>query len=86
MHKDQSGANLTLSETGGRWLRLSEVVGSVGFGRSCIYAKIKEGTFPAPIKIGPRVAVWSEAQIRAWKLDHLAKVRDKVNVTNGGGQ
>lgn len=83
MHKDQSGSNTTPAGSGGRWLRLAEVVGSVGFGRSCVYAKIKEGSFPAPIKIGPRVAVWSEAQIEAWKLEHLSKIGEPAQPAKG---
>ena len=38
-----------------------------GLQRSTIYKKIKEGTFPAGIKIGPRARGWTESQIREWR-------------------
>lgn len=36
------------------------------FGASSIHRKVNEGTFPAPIKLGPRTSVWRVGDIRAW--------------------
>ena len=37
-----------------RLLRLSEVVTRTGLGRSTIYRKMRDGSFPEPLKIGLR--------------------------------
>ena len=34
--------------------------------RSSIYAMAKLGTFPAPIKLGPRAVAWRVADVRTW--------------------
>ena len=61
-----------------RFLRLPEVQHQVGLGRSAIYSRIKDGTFPAPVKLGARVAAWSAAAIDAWITQQIAA--SKVSV------
>jgi prophage regulatory protein len=34
---------------------------------STIYRDIRNGTFPAPIKIGPRAVAWTRDSIESWK-------------------
>ena len=38
----------------------------VGYKRSTLYLKIKEGTFPPPVKLGPRAVGWKSEDIEAW--------------------
>jgi prophage regulatory protein len=38
--------------------------------RSPMYADIARGTFPAPIKVGPRAVAWVESEISAY-IKHL---------------
>lgn len=38
----------------------------VGLGRSMIYRKIREGTFPAQYKLSPFASQWSEREVVAW--------------------
>ncbi|WP_123102639.1 helix-turn-helix transcriptional regulator [Acidithiobacillus sulfuriphilus] len=47
-------------------LRLPKVKETVGLGKSAIYAMIKEGKFPKPIKIGVRASGWLDTDIRRW--------------------
>ena len=47
------------------FLRLPEVRTRTGKSRSTIYAGIAGGTFPKPIKLGPRSVGWIEAEIEA---------------------
>lgn len=49
-----------------RMLRLPEVMHRMGLGRSAIYAKIKQGEFPAPVHLGPRAVAWTSDAIRAF--------------------
>lgn len=55
------------------WMRISQIIGDPSRGippivpvsRSGWYAGIREGKFPAPVKLGPRVSAWKASDIRA---------------------
>lgn len=49
-----------------RLLRFKEVLILTGRSRTCIYTDIKDGVFPAPIKIGKRAIAWSSQDIFNW--------------------
>lgn len=49
-----------------RLLRLPEVIGRVGLKRSAIYQRMSEGRFPKSRSLGPKCAVWIEAEIDDW--------------------
>jgi prophage regulatory protein len=49
-----------------RLLRLPEVIARVGLKRSAIYQRMSDGTFPRSRSLGPKCAVWVEAEIDAW--------------------
>lgn len=49
-----------------RLLRLPEVIDRVGLRRSAIYQRMSEGRFPKSRSLGPKCAVWVEAEIEAW--------------------
>lgn len=58
-----------------RLLRLDAVLGPKGpipVSRSAWYAGIRQGRYPAPVHLSPRVTVWREDDIRAFvaTLDH----------------
>ena len=40
--------------------------GLIGVGQTTIYEWVKQGRFPAPIKLSPTVSVWRVEDIRAW--------------------
>lgn len=52
-----------------RLMRLKEVQHRVGLGRSTIYRWMAEGRFPKSRSLGPKCAVWVEAEIENWLLD-----------------
>lgn len=49
-----------------RFLRLPEVKHQVGYGRTVIYQKIKNGEFPAPVSLGARAVAWTSDSIEDW--------------------
>lgn len=49
-----------------RLLRLPEVMHRVGLKRSAIYQRMSEGRFPKSRSLGPKCAVWVEAEIDEW--------------------
>lgn len=56
-------------------LRLPEVMRRTGLKRAAIYARIREGTFPPPVKIGKRAVAWPESVIDAWIAERIAEAR-----------
>lgn len=49
-----------------RLLRLPAVKARTGLSRSTIYLYVSEGTFPKPVRLGPRAVAWIESEIAAW--------------------
>ncbi|MGP8474851.1 helix-turn-helix transcriptional regulator [Burkholderia sp. PR2] len=47
-------------------LRRRQVEAATGLSRTTIYYRIKERTFPAPIKLGPRSVGWRAGDIDAF--------------------
>lgn len=52
-------------------LTVKTVMAQTGLGRSTIHNKVKDGTFPAPIKLSPRCVRWHSKAIQQW-IDALA--------------
>ena len=61
-------------------LRLPSVKARTGRSRSSIYSDVKAGTFPAPIKLGPRSVGWIEAEIEAWLSLQIQHSRSATTV------
>lgn len=59
-----------LSET---ILRLPAVKAATGLSRSTIYARVRLGTFPAPVPLGGNRVGWVESEIAAWILRRFAE-------------
>jgi prophage regulatory protein len=53
-------------ETVERFIKLAEVVRRCGLGKTMIYEKMKEGTFPKAYKLSIYATRWSEREITAW--------------------
>ncbi|EKT4476603.1 phage transcriptional regulator AlpA [Pseudomonas putida TRO1] len=49
-----------------RLLRLPDVLRITGMGRNTVYTRIKEGTFPKQVKIGPKSVAWRQSDITQW--------------------
>ena len=62
---------------GARILRFKQVAGIVGLGKSSIYRKVQEGTFPAPIKLGSaRASGWISTEVFDWIDDQIRRSRN----------
>lgn len=46
--------------------RLPTVIAKTGYGRSSLYAFMKEGTFPQCRRIGPRAVGWDSLEVQDW--------------------
>ena len=49
-----------------RLLRRKEVETMVGLRKTAIYAAMRDGTFPAPVRIGARAVAWKASAVTGW--------------------
>jgi prophage regulatory protein len=61
------------ADNGERILRLPEVKQKVPLSTATIYARMRLGTFPRAINIGPRAVGWRLSQVNAWIEQQIAK-------------
>ena len=47
-------------------LRLPAVLNHVGLGKTSLYAAIRRGDFPRPIKLSERAVGWRRAEVDEW--------------------
>lgn len=55
----------------GKLLRLPMVEEKTGFKKSSIYAGVKAGTFPAPVRLSARAVGWREEAIDLWITERV---------------
>ncbi|MDD3287947.1 MAG: AlpA family transcriptional regulator [Alphaproteobacteria bacterium] len=72
---NENSTNETVLRPNERILRIRDVLYRTGLSRSVFYLHVKDGTFPAPIKIGKRSVGWAEGQVQAWINQQIAQVR-----------
>ena len=41
-------------------------LGFAPFARSTLWRRVKEGTYPSPLKLSPHVTVWRHSDVMAW--------------------
>ncbi|MDB5924112.1 MAG: Prophage regulatory [Betaproteobacteria bacterium] len=63
--------NSTLPDTG--FLRQPQVLSVIPISKSTLWRRVTEGTFPAPMKLSPRVTVWRVEDVRRWIEEQSAQ-------------
>ena len=43
-----------------------------GMGKTFIYDRMRDGTFPKQIQLGSRTVVWNEQEVTKWMEDRMA--------------
>ena len=56
--------------------KLPAVMNATGLSRSTLYARVKLGEFPAPVKLGARSVAWSVIDIRSWIAGRIEAAND----------
>jgi prophage regulatory protein len=56
-------------------LRIASVMQKTGLARSTIYAGVRAGTFPKPIKLGDRASGWPEDIVDGWVFEKMGSNR-----------
>lgn len=59
-----------------RIIRIKETKQKTGLARSTIYAGVKQGSFPHPVKLGVRAVGWVESEIDAWIAARVKESRE----------
>jgi prophage regulatory protein len=57
------------------FLRLPEVKAVTGLGKTSIYGFIRNNSFPAPVRLGPRAVAWVKSEIKQWALERVQASR-----------
>ncbi len=52
-----------MNTTDSRYLRINELLEMLPMGKSTIWRKVKDGTFPRPVKLGVRITAWKHSEI-----------------------
>ena len=50
----------------GKLIRLPIVEDRTGLGKSSVYAGVRAGTFPPPVRLSARAVAWRESDIDQW--------------------
>lgn len=58
-------------QTPNKLIRIREVSNITTLAKSTIWAKVANGDFPKPIKLGANISAWRESDITDW-IDTLA--------------
>ncbi|WP_429149548.1 helix-turn-helix transcriptional regulator [Aeromonas rivipollensis] len=48
------------------FIRQSVLLPYLGFSASTLWRKVKQGTFPAPVKLSQRVTAWDAEKVSLW--------------------
>ena len=47
-------------------LRVPQVLEATGIGRSTLWRRVKDGSFPRPVRLGPQSVGWRRSDVADW--------------------
>lgn len=53
-------------------LKLKDIIAMTSLSKASVYRQMKDGKFPASVKIGPRSVAWVSSEIELW-------IEEKIN-------
>jgi prophage regulatory protein len=62
-----------------RFLRVRDVVRMVGFSKTTLYARVRAGTFPKPIALGPQTTAFLESDVVGWMKTQIEEGERSVS-------
>jgi prophage regulatory protein len=57
------------------FLRLPEVKAITRLSKTSLYAMIRNRSFPAPVRLGPRAVAWLRSEVRQWAMERVQASR-----------
>ncbi|SFP38407.1 transcriptional regulator, AlpA family [Geopseudomonas sagittaria] len=70
---------MNAAESIDRLMRLDEVLHTTGLGRNTVYRRMREGTFPKQVKLGPNSVAWRQSDIATWMASLTASNDQSVH-------
>ena len=67
-----------------RLLTRAQVEARTGLARSSLYRAMRDGRFPAPLRVGPSSVRWPSGEIEAWIASLPRSHGDGIRRTGGG--
>lgn len=55
-----------------RFMRLDGVLHTTGLGKNTLYRRIREGSFPKQVRIGPNSVAWRQSDVALWMKNPCA--------------
>lgn len=68
-------ANTAQSQKQTKFLRLSDVTEQISASGSSVWNWVRDGSFPAPVKLSPNCTAWVAAEVEQWAADRIANSR-----------
>lgn len=65
------------------FLRLPEVKAVTGLSKTSLYTLIRDNSFPAPVKLGPRAVAWVRSEVKQWAANRVLVSRSGAYPQNG---
>ena len=65
-----------------RMLRMPEVLDKTGMSKSFVESKVRDGTFPQPVKLGGRATAFIEEEVDQWLQQAIEASRVKEQELN----
>lgn len=56
-----------------QFLRVRKVTEMVGFSKTTLYARVKSGTFPKPVVLGPQTVAFLESDVLDWMQSQISQ-------------
>jgi prophage regulatory protein len=63
---------------GHRFISVKEVVKRICISKTGLYQKLKTGTFPKPVALGPKKVVFLESEVEAWIEARMSESDESV--------
>jgi prophage regulatory protein len=57
------------------FLRLPKVKAITGLSKSSLYELIRANSFPAPVRLGPRIVAWVTSEVKQWAAERISTSR-----------
>lgn len=65
------------------FLRLPEVKAVTGLSKTSLYALIRDHSFPAPVRVGPRAVAWVRSEVKQWAANRVLASRTALALPLG---
>jgi len=61
-----------------KFIRIDEVMKITGLAKSTVWDWVKKDKLPTPIKLSPRVTVWSTIDMDTWVSNQISESKSEV--------